>query len=187
MKRKLYFNLWRSLVCACARVCVCIGVAGSLCAFSLFFALIPSFSMRSAFVRSGACKNSNKVATAWSQQILGSRNKDLEHIAVSYTLNWNWISLFPLCHHWVSEYVIWTIKLFFSFLFFYISVLSCSLSFFRSHFNSLFAHLLCFRLCCFLAFAFHTHSHILFGLRIERRAIMVCMFIFAMKEASGHR
>lgn len=37
------------------------------------------------------------------------------------TLNWNWVSLFPLCHHWVSEYVIWTIRAVNMFSFFALS------------------------------------------------------------------
>lgn len=60
-----------------------------------------------------------------------------KNVLVVRTLNWNWISLFPLCHHWVSVYVIWTINFFtlrsstslqrLFVLYYYVSVCECEL------------------------------------------------------------
>lgn len=99
MKRKLYFNLWKSC-------------------FSLRFALLGKCNKVPANQPS---QDKRMPSNAWVYRALldGNTHREREwsraHRRLLHTLNWNWISLFPLCHHWVSEYVIWTI-IFFSLL-----------------------------------------------------------------------
>lgn len=152
-------------------------------------------------MRGGGRRGAVVWARANINTVLGSTNKDLEHLVVFYTLNWNWISLFPLCHHWVSEYVIWTIKLYIFF------PLLTRLLFFRASLAGLNARLCHCISVCMLIFAasigktfifynptqfihltsfcqFHTHARILLLLLLAASSFFFIWPVLVFRLAS---